>query len=490
MNKKKCILSCAFLVGLCLLLAGVSRLLEYKGSREKIAPFYRHAVGIDVLFLGDSHACSDIYPLELWRDYGIASYNLASYNLSVPASYWVMRNALLACHPKLIVLDVNQIWLQEKLNESSNDLHTGLDGFPLNLTKLETILDLMDDPQLTDKDGQRFSDLRAEFLFPFIKYHARWSDLNEEDLHPNYDRELGGERNIGVAKPDAYEITPDAAEESGFGFVYLRRILDFCRDAGIRVLLTNLPYPCRNSNDEQLYTNAVASVAEEYGVEYVDFVFLDKVVDYGTDCYDPGSHLNPSGAWKVTDYLGEHLSEAYGMPDHRGEDAYASWEAEYAVYEEMKLQSLSREPDPYSYLMLLSDPSFSAVILIPEGSEAYSDERAMRLLQNAGRRHLMAADNEEAVWSDYLMPLEQVGNAPDRAWLAVIDRGSAAVLECSGSGALATSFGSVTLASGTVTVTGASGSVTLTRQQPGTDLHTAVLDSRTGEVLYEHSVRL
>ena len=143
-----------------------------------------------------------------------------------------------------------------------------------------------------------------------------------EDLKPEYGKELGGERNIGVARPDAYELTAGTADEQGFGFVYLRRIIEECRDAGIRVLLTNLPYPCRNNNDEQLYTNAVAYTAEEYGVEYIDFVYLDQFVDYSTDCYDPGSHLNPSGAWKVTDLLGQHLAEAYGVPDHRGEAAY------------------------------------------------------------------------------------------------------------------------------------------------------------------------
>ena len=478
----------AYLTALLALLAGLSRVLEYKGSREKIAPFLKRAEQIDVLFFGDSHACSDIYPMELWGDYGIASYNLASYNLPLPVSYWVMRNALLSCRPKVIVPDVNQIWKPEKPCASSSDLHTALDGFPLSRTKLAAIADLTDDPLLADKDGLRYMDLRPEFVFPFIKYHARWHSLTPEDLKPDYEKELGGERNIAVAMPDEYEITSAAADEQGEGFVYLRRFIGDCKDAGIRVLLTNLPYPCRNSDDEMLYTNAVSYTAEECGVEYIDFVYMDKIVDYGTDCYDPASHLNPSGAWKVTDLIGQRLSEAYAVPDRRGEAAYALWDQDYRAYRERKLESLCDETDPYSFLMLLADPSFSAVILLPEGSAVYSDDLAMRLVQNAGRRHLLMAGEDEAVWSDLLMPLSLPAGG---LCMAVIDRNAASASECAGGGSVSASFGSVTLdgGTGTATINGTRGSFPVSAR-PGTDAHAAVLDRETGEVLYERAIRL
>ena len=481
----------AFLALLMIMLTGISSVMEYKGSREKITPFLERAEQFDVLFFGDSHAYSDIYPMELWKNYGIASYNLASYNLTIPVSYWVMRNALLTCRPKVVVLDVNQIWEQAKLCESSGDVHLGLDGFPLTRTKLEAVFDLLDDPAATDKEGHRYMDLRPEFIFPLIKYHARWNDLTLEDLNPNYEKELGGERNIGVARPDEYELTSAAADEQGFGFVYLRRMIEYCQEAGIRVMLVNLPYPCRNNNDEQLYTNAVAYTAEEYGIEYIDFVYMDKIVDYSTDCYDPGSHLNPSGAWKVTDFIGQRLSEAYDVPDHRGEASYASWDDDYASYLARKLKSLRDETEPHSFLMLLADPSFSAVILLPEGSGVYREELAMQLVQNAGRRHLMMADRDEAVWSDLLMPLELLAEPPEGSFLAVIDRGGQSIGECVNSGAVRTSFGSVTLdgSTGNATVNGKENSFILTAQ-PGTDVHAAVLDKQTGEVLYERTVRL
>ena len=429
--------------------------------------------------------------MELWENYGIASYNLANYNLPIPVSYWVMRNALNTCKPKVVVLDVNQIWEQAKLCESSSDVHTGLDGFPLSRVKLEAIFDLMDDPLFTDSKGKRYKDLRLEFVFPFIKYHTRWNDLTMQDLSPHYNQELGGERNIAVALPDSYELTANTADEQGFGFVYLRRFIEHCEAMGIRVILTNLPYPCKNNNEEQLYTNAVLYTAEEYGIEYIDFVYMDQIVDYNTDCYDPASHLNPSGAWKVTNFIGQHLSEAYGLPDHRGEAAYASWDSDYAAYRKLKLQSLRKETDPYSFLMLLADPSFNTILLLPEGSSVYTDDLAMRLVQNAARRHLMMADTNEAVWSDSLRPLELLMQPANGAYLAVIDRNSAAIGECMGSGSISASFGSVTWdeSTGTAAVNRTCDSFQLS-VQPDADIHAVVLDKQSGEVLYERAVKL
>lgn len=488
MHTRHILSAAAFLVVLLLLLAGLNRVFEYKGSREKLTPFFERAGQLDVLFFGDSHACSALYPMELWADYGIASYNLSNYNLTIPISYWVMRNALRVCQPEVVVLDVNQVWEQAKLCASSSDMHTALDGFPLSRTKLEAIFDLTDDPLFTDDKGHRYQDLRPEFIFPLIKYHTRWNDLSMQDLKPLYNQELGGERNIAVALPAAYEITGAAADEQGFGFLYLRRFIKDCQSQGIRVLLTNLPYPCPNNNEEQLYTNAVVNTAEEYGVEYLDFVYMDQIVDYSTDCYDFASHLNPSGAWKVTDFIGQHLSETYGLPDHRGEAAYASWASEYAAYCERKLESLRQEPDPYAFLMLLSDPSFSIVLLLPENSAAYADSSAMQLLQNAGRRHLLYSDTDEAVWSDALMPLEQIAQPAGESYLAVIDRGGGTIGECVGSGTVITSFGNVTLDGQAATAETPHGSVQLAAP-PDADVYAAVLDRQSGDVLYERAVR-
>ena len=73
-NTMKHILSALLFLSVLLpLLAGLSFVTEYKGGREKVTPFLQRADQFDVLFFGDSHAYSAIYPMELWENYGIAS---------------------------------------------------------------------------------------------------------------------------------------------------------------------------------------------------------------------------------------------------------------------------------------------------------------------------------------------------------------------------------------------------------------------------------
>lgn len=77
--------------------------------------------------------------------------------------------------------------------------------------------------------------------------------------------------------------------------------------------------------------NRTEQLASELGLDYVDLnVGKSRVdIDWSADTYDAGDHLNVSGARKVTAAVGGLLSGRYGMPDHRGDDAYASWDEAY-----------------------------------------------------------------------------------------------------------------------------------------------------------------
>ena len=137
----------------------------------------------------------------------------------------------------------------------------------------------------------------------------------------------GADMRIGVAPMKDYTLIDDDkyGEEIGVGYMYLRRIIEECRARGKAILLVHLPHLA--SERAQMSANTVGSIAEEYGVDYIDFVRMDSVVDYAADCYDSSAHLNPSGGWKVTDYIGQYLSERYGLSDCRSDPAYAHWQA-------------------------------------------------------------------------------------------------------------------------------------------------------------------
>ena len=76
-------------------------------------------------------------------------------------------------------------------------------------------------------------------------------------------------------------------------------------------------------NEAQLHTKEwYENYAKENELPYIDLNMKTKEIgiDWKTDSYDKGDHLNLHGAQKVTAYMGKYLTENYSMPDHRGED--------------------------------------------------------------------------------------------------------------------------------------------------------------------------
>ena len=171
-------------VAFCMLLfgvvAGISRLVERKESRQKMQPFLDRAGEYDVLFLGDSIMNTGVFPMEMWEKYGIAGYNIASYGNTLPITYWALQNALDYAKPKLVVLDVQGVSKSYKLSGNSSDVHTAFDCYSISKTKIEALDDLMDDPNAVDDDGVAYVDMKWEYLFTLGKYHARWSELRRE----------------------------------------------------------------------------------------------------------------------------------------------------------------------------------------------------------------------------------------------------------------------------------------------------------------------
>lgn len=214
--------------------------------------------------------------------------------------------------------------------------------------------------------------------------------------------------------------------------------------------------------------NTVGSIAEEYGIRYVNLIRLDSVVDYAVDCYDQRGHLNPSGGLKVTDFIGAYLAEHYGLEDHRGDTDYAGWQKDdrdYAAYKRGVILGQDKLPD---LLMLLHDDSVSASIAIRARAGLYGNEQAMTLLHNTARAHVLE-ENAYSEWSNSMFPLEDLDEAAwaEEAYFLELDRAKGAVREYVGAEAAAKTedvFGS---------------------WEDGKDIHILLTDPATGERLAE-----
>ena len=422
-----------FCLLLLLALSHASSVLKRKESDVKYQPFLRSGMEYDVLFMGNSHMVNGVFPMELWDQHGIAAYNIAGYGNTLPVSYWAMRNAFDYASPRLMVIDISNVSKEYKLTGSSGDLHKALDCYPLSLTKLMAVHDLIDDPSTMDDDGNLYMDMKWEYLLPLGKYHSRWNDLSRSDFIPDFSLQKGAEAIVNVAVPREYEIFEDgyATEENGWGFVYLRRMIEECQNRGIDVLLTHLPFPTKEYQQQD--ANAVRYIAEEYGVNFVDLAYMDQVVDYQTDLFDSSSHLNASGGQKVTDFLGKYIVDHYDIPDRRTDPAYSHWAQEYDAYLQKKIGDIRRQSRHDHALMLLHDESFSLRLFIPAGSALYADDTLMLLMHNIAREHVFEED-AFVKYSSAMYPLEGMEDAAwnDEDYFLSIDRRTGTLTESTG----------------------------------------------------------
>lgn len=120
--------------------------------------------------------------------------------------------------------------------------------------------------------------------------------------------------------------------------------------------------------------------------------------------------MNPSGARKVSDYLGKTIAAHYDVADRRGEAAYAAWADDAAAYREKKLADFENQSELASALMLLHDDDFACTVTIGAGNALFENEKLMTLMQNIAREHVFEEDLF-AKWSNSLFPLERLDEA-------------------------------------------------------------------------------
>lgn len=363
---------------LALVLSGVafwSNALRMNDGYYKNTPFIWDDRQYDVLFFGTSHVVNSVFPMQLWRDYGITSYNLAIHGGSIASSYWMLEMALDYQKPKVAVMDV----LLTKSDYMQTDLpmaHAAMDPFPLSMTKLRAIWDIYNSP----KD-------RAELLFPLDVFHNRWKDLDTEMLKRGFGEtkvspEKGGESRIRVyplEEPLVVDAS-DAADQWTEGLRYLEKWIRLCQQEGIVPVITYLPYRGAGDAEEQRYSNAAIRLAQSLGAETIDLQHSD-LIDDDTDWYDDGGHTNPLGAKKITGALGEYLTAAHDLPDRRDNE---DWAADYEAYYAYQADHLQKTEDLWSLLALLSVEDFTATVEIAPGYDM--DPVTRKLLDAQGDR--------------------------------------------------------------------------------------------------------
>ena len=313
-----------FAIVLAALLVGANLITRRDDGARKYGPFFseKKEDAFDVLFFGTSRVLTGILPPELWREYGITSYNMGNNSEQLGVTEWVLRLALEQHKPKVAVFDVFYIDRPVNLEWTYSFRHLFFDEVPLSRLKLQALRATLPER------------LVPEFALPFILYHGRWDELVSGTATRQVECEpclMGAELRTGRTDPAPFERTLDVTDAELPGLSALRNIAQICRENGVEPVFVCLPSPA--TREDQMNSNAVYALADELGVPYLNMLDVEGVVDFSTDFHDYLSHLNPDGAIKVTRWLGQWLSQNYDLADRRADTAYGNWNAILEEYD-------------------------------------------------------------------------------------------------------------------------------------------------------------
>lgn len=318
-----------------------SVLARKTGYADMMSAFHRIPNdSVDVLGVGSSHMYCTLCPVELYRNTGISSFVLGTQMQPIEVSYEYIRRAVKSQPCKVVILETFMlVRLSADAPVDEGDAHAGLDPLPLDLGKMATVCRL------------HLNDGIENYLFPFLKYHGRWRELEKRDFMLSWipDRAMachGFTIFATAVTNDLHEIHCREYEPLALDREYvdlLNRIHAEVKSAGGRLLL--LTAPCPLTVDARRKYGWLHRYAEERGIDYLDLnAHYDALgIDAKRDFYDD-SHLNVFGAEKATRYIGKYLLEHYDLNTKHAAEVQAQWDSACGRYDRLKAAERKKAP--------------------------------------------------------------------------------------------------------------------------------------------------
>lgn len=313
-----------------------------------VREYYRETTEHDVIFIGDCEVYENFSPVTLWENYGITSYVRGSPQQLIWHSYYTLKDTLERETPQAVVFNVLSMQYSEPQSEAYNRM--ALDDLPLSVNKIQAVLaSKMEDETL------------LSYIFPFFRYHSRWSELTASDFRYLFYQDTLSHNGF-LMRADVRPVTtiPEPKKLANYQFAdvcyeYLDKIRLLCQEKGVELILIKAPSLYPHWYEE--WDQQMVDYAAEHGLTYINF--LDRIdeigLDFSTDTYDQGLHLNLSGAEKLSDYFGAILRDA-GIPDRREDEALSAVWAEKCEAYHAQAEAQYAELSEKGYLTRATTP--------------------------------------------------------------------------------------------------------------------------------------
>lgn len=315
-NKKIRIVSffLVFALLICVFSAGINTLsihhddLMQSRNKSMVMVQKQEKNSLDVIFVGDSLAYSAFSPMKMWEDHGIAAYVCAQSGQKIQETYSMLEVVFKNQKPKVVIIETSPMFRVRGMKEE------------IRSSISET----------------------CKQLFPIFRYHNIWKPLlmGKSYGEQSFNGYLLRWNKVAYANSANYMNEAKSPEDIAPSIdIYLQKIQNLCEKNGAQVLLVSVPSPYNYNNAR---CQAIAAYAKTQGVTYLNLNGENSPagIDWNTDVLDNGDHLNVSGADRISSYMGDYLTQTYDLPDHRGEDAYASYSKMAKIYDDIAKEKI------------------------------------------------------------------------------------------------------------------------------------------------------
>lgn len=281
---------------------------------------------MDLVFVGSSHCYHGIYPELLWKENGIAAFDLAVSAQDVDSAYYQLKELLKMQHPKVVLVDIYGICYEKHLVESNV-----YRNYLSMKTSLNSIAHIMAYGEWEDQ---------KELLAKWPIIHTRYRELKEYDF-VQYEPSVTGRGSLLT-----WNITP-VEEENGVNHCetveplstrnqeWVWDMVDLSQKEDFQLIFMLIPW--KREDDKQAILNGFKEYVQGKDIEFLDLTPLaEKEIRSDTDWADP-EHLNAWGAQKLTRYLGAYILENYELPDRRNDIRYTRWDEALERYNQIEM---------------------------------------------------------------------------------------------------------------------------------------------------------
>lgn len=381
------------LLGFFLIYNQIFRVKMDEGDSIKI--FYEQKKDtVDVLALGSSHVFGSINPAILYRDFGIACYDLCGAGSPTKVSYYYLLEALKTQTPKVIILGIgDSTYLDGNIDAGIEMSYLWTGNMKLSKNKIDMVREI--------SYGNWF-----EVLLGYPITHGRYDgDLAERDFLPyrgdKYHKYYKGNRVFWGTKEEEYNVSdfPYTSEVGELPYdtqKWIDGVINIGNDISADVIL--YAPPALRTREEQMTINAIGEYAKEKNIEFLDLNSKRDLleIDFESEMNDK-EHVNYLGQEKTSRFVGEYLTNNYTLPDRRGDSNYDSWrlcEEDYETAYSARVLSL-QEGTLSKYLEYISDKDYTIFVKIKNVDNSHNLLVEQDCLQKIGISSEMISDNSE-----------------------------------------------------------------------------------------------